>query len=110
MNEAAGGTRHLAFEKNGSSAVARQDRCPSLAPGFLSVGGWPNGERRMPNALLCAISCIVTPRDTSVTTLALVESGLIIVGKANCRLAKTAVNRGFAWIAHCSFQGGMCIQ
>jgi|SRR5690348_9172885 hypothetical protein len=57
-----------------------------------------------------AIRCTVTRPDTSVTILRLAESGLIIVGRAIGRWAKTAANRGFAWVAHCSFKGGMCIQ
>lgn len=69
-----------------------------------------NAECRMPIAFPCAISCIVTPAHTSVTTLHLAESGLIIVGKASRLWAETAKNRGFASAAHCSFQGGACIQ
>ena len=65
----------------------------------LLIAGLPN-----------AIPCTVTHPYTSVTTLALVESGLIIVGRANGRWAETAANRGLARAAHCSFQGGMCIQ
>ena len=57
-----------------------------------------------------AIPCTVTHPYTSVTTLPLVESGLIIVGRAFSRWAETAANRGFGVAAHCSFKGGMCIQ
>ena len=57
-----------------------------------------------------AIPCTVTHPDTSVTTLPLVESGLIVVSKANGRWAKTAAGCGFGRDGHCSFQGGMCIQ
>ena len=70
----------------------------------------PNAGCRLPVAILCAIPCTVTHSRTSVTTLALAESDLIIVGKANGRWSKTAAVRGFARAAHCSFQGGVCIQ
>lgn len=57
-----------------------------------------------------AIPCTVTHLYTSVTTLPLVESGLIIVGRAIGRWAETVANRGFGLAAHCSFHEGMCIQ
>ena len=70
-----------------------------------------NADCRVPNAALCAaIPCTVTHPYTSVTTLALVESGLIIVGRASGRWAETAAGRGFVPAAHCSFKGGTCIQ
>jgi hypothetical protein len=110
MSELAFGIRHSAFGKTGSkAAVALNElwRSASLVP---EACAWPNAERRMPSAILCAIPCTVMHSRTSVTTLPLVESGLIIVGRAIGRWAKTVVNRGFARAAHCSFHGGMCIQ
>jgi|SRR5579884_2358198 len=57
-----------------------------------------------------AIPCTVTRPDTSVTTLPLVGSGLIIVGRGIGRWAETAASRGFARGTHCSFKGVICIQ
>lgn len=110
MSRAAIGIRQSAFGTTGLRPagfgnVIRIDFRHSGHSGYL-----PRAEGRMLNALLCAISCIVTPRQTSVTTLPLVESGLIIVGKATGRWAKVAASRGFARDAHCSFEGGTCIQ
>jgi hypothetical protein len=110
MSEAALGNRQSAIGKTRWTGLVFEHRRHAFALSLREVGGWPNAECRMPSAILCAISCTVTHPDTSVTTLPLVESGLIIVGKANCRWAETAANRGFALAAHCSFQGGMCIQ
>lgn|GEM_PF-2590157 len=113
MSRAATGNRQLAtggawkdsqasFGANGSSVQQ-----VSIAQSGVS----PIAYCLLPIARSCAaIPCTVTPRQTSVTTLPLVESGLIIVGRAIGRLAKTAANCGLARSAHCSFQGGMCIQ
>jgi|SRR5690349_4858279 len=111
MSETALGTRHSAFGKTDSKAAVLQNQLLRSASLVQEAGSRPNAECRVPSAALCAaISCTVTHPDTSVTTLPLVESGLIIVGKANCRWAETAANRGFRLAGHCSFQGGVCIQ
>jgi hypothetical protein len=110
MSEAAIGNWQAAIGKTRGTGLVFEHRRRAFALSFREVGGWPTAECRMSSAILCAIPCTVTPRQTSVTTLALVESGLIIVGRANCRWAETAANRGFGLAAHCSFQGDMCIQ
>ena len=111
MSETTLGTRHSVFGKTDSKAAIVQNelwRSASLVP---KAGSRLSAECRVPNAALrAAISCTVTHPDTSVTTLPLVESGLIIVGKANGRWVETAANRDFGLAAHCSFKGGMCIQ
>jgi hypothetical protein len=110
MSEPAFGTRHSAFGKTDSKAAVVPNQPWRSASLVREAGGWPNAECRMPSAILCAIACTVMHPDTSVTTLALVESGLIIVGRAIGRWAETPASRGFARAAHCSFEGGMCIQ
>jgi hypothetical protein len=111
MSKAAFGTRHSAFGKTDSKAAVLQNQVLRSASLVHEAGSRPSAECRVPNAgFLTAILCTVTHADTSVTTLPLVESGLIIVGRANCRWAETAANRGFGLAAHCSFQGDMCIQ
>ena len=110
MSETAVGSRHSAVGNIDSKPAVVQNelwRSASLIP---EAGSWPSAECRGPSALLCAISCTVTLRETSVTTLPLVEGGLIIVGKAIRRWTEVVPSRGFARAAHCSFQGGMCIQ
>src|SRR5581483_4761479 len=105
MSETALGTRHSAFGAPGSNGFLQKvRRCSASSVGAPSA--WPTAECRVPDAALrAAIPCTVTHPNTSVTTLPLVESGLIIVGKANCRWAETAANRGLGLAAHCSFKG-----
>ena len=101
---------------NQQSAVSNQRFQAQRMPVSGSKDDWElspllNADcRLLIGALPNAIPCTVTHPDTSVTTLALVESGLIIVGRAIGRWAKTAASRGFAEAGHCSFEGGMCIQ
>lgn len=111
MSEAALGTPHSAFSGACTNAAVLQKVRWRSAWSIGAASPWLSAECRVPNAALrAAIPCTVTLPDTSVTTLPLVESGLIIVGKASGRRAETAADCGFVLAAHCSFNGGMCIQ
>ena len=111
MSKAALGTRLSALGQTGFFLTGFQNEPRRAIWTSCHAGYRPNAECRVPNAALrAAIPCTVTHPYTSVTTLPLVESGLIVVGRAIGRWAKTAASRGFARAAHCSFHGGMCIQ
>jgi hypothetical protein len=103
--------RKSAKGKIGSSVAFGDKQCRPSAPLLRSARSWPNAPCRMTKAALgAAIPCTVMLVETSVTTLALVESGLIIIGRALDQWTERRVSRGFARVAHCSFEGYMCIQ
>ena len=106
MNESALSSPYAALEQKWNCGQNRQS-ARLVNQNVVSL----TTECRLPNAALyAAIPCTVTHPGTSVTTPALVESGLIIVSRASGRWAETAAGRGFAGIVHCSFAGGLCIQ
>ena len=103
-----GTNQQLAVSHQQAKAGLRPESNANYVPGSSPL---LNPDRRVLIAALpAAIPCTVMHSRTSVTTLPLVESGLIIVGKGIGRWGKTAASRGSARAPHCSFQGGICIQ
>jgi len=109
------GTGHSGLGNSGPHREALAELRRTWVQGRFHADWWPGVDCTVPIAyFLAANSFTVTRKVTSVTTLPLVESDLIGVGRLPCcrRLRKwlLAVNGGFGGALRRSFPGGVRIQ